>query len=65
MEVVEEAVKHIPQEMREKYPQIPWHEMAGMRDKLIHFYFGIDYYPVWRAVTNRVPEIKRKIQQIL
>lgn len=43
LEIVGEAAKVIPEEIREKYSQIPWKEMAGMRDKLIHFYFGVDY----------------------
>ncbi len=43
LEVIGEAAKQIPEEMRQKYPAVPWKEMAGMRDKLIHFYFGVDY----------------------
>ncbi|MBL8098018.1 MAG: DUF86 domain-containing protein, partial [Anaerolineales bacterium] len=43
LEIIGEAVKQIPDEMRQEYSQIPWKEMAGMRDKLIHFYFGVDY----------------------
>jgi uncharacterized protein with HEPN domain len=42
-EIIGEATKHIPKEIKQKYPDIPWKEMAGLRDKLIHFYFGIKY----------------------
>ncbi len=47
LEIIGEATKQVPQEVRDKYPQVPWREMAGMRDKLIHFYFGVDYSLVW------------------
>lgn len=46
-EIIGEATKKIPESLKKKYPEIPWKEMAGMRDKLIHFYFGIDYKLVW------------------
>ncbi len=65
LEVVGEAVKHMPDEIRQKYSQVPWKEMAGMRDKLIHVYFGVDYRLVWRAIKERVPQIKQEIQRIL
>jgi len=65
LEVIGEAVKQVPDEIRAKYPAVPWKKMAGMRDKLIHFYFGVDYSLVWRAITDRVPEVKRELQKIL
>ena len=65
LEIIGEAVKQIPDEVRQKHPRVPWKEMAGMRDKLIHFYFGVDYQLVWRAITERVPQVKREIQKIL
>ena len=47
IEVIGEAVKSIPDSVRNRYPDIPWKEMAGMRDKLIHFYFGVDREAIW------------------
>ncbi|MBX3037056.1 MAG: DUF86 domain-containing protein [Anaerolineales bacterium] len=65
LEIIGEAVKQIPDEMRQKYSQIPWKEMAGMRDKLIHFYFGVDYDLVWKAITERLPNIKQDIEKMM
>jgi uncharacterized protein with HEPN domain len=65
LEIIGEAVKQIPDEIRLKHSQVPWKEMAGMRDKLIHFYFGIDYHLVWTTVTERLPQVKQEIQQVL
>ncbi|MCW3996204.1 MAG: DUF86 domain-containing protein [Candidatus Bathyarchaeota archaeon] len=52
MEIVGEATKNIPLEIRKQYPQIPWREMAGMRDKVIHAYFGVDIKRVWRLLAR-------------
>lgn len=65
LEIIGEAVKHIPEDVRLRNPQIPWKAMAGMRDKLIHFYFGVDYHLVWRTVTERLPLIKEEMLKIL
>ena len=55
LEVIGEAVKQIPDDIRLKYPDIRWKSIAGMRDKLIHEYFGVDHDIVWDAVTNKIP----------
>jgi len=64
-EIIGEATKHIPKEIKQKYPDIPWKEMAGFRDKLIHFYFGIKYELVWNTIKMELPELKTKIRKIL
>jgi uncharacterized protein with HEPN domain len=65
LEIIGEAVKQVSDEMRQEYPQIPWKEMAGMRDKLIHFYFGVDYRLVWKTIAERLPCVKQDIEMVL
>lgn len=65
LEVIGEAVKSVPDDFREKYPQIPWKKMSGLRDVLIHRYFGINYILVWDVIKNQVPDLKINIQSIL
>jgi len=65
LEIVGEAAKQIPISVRKKYPQIPWSDMAGMRDKLIHFYFGVDLEIVWETVKVRIPELKPLIEDVI
>ena len=65
LEVIGEAAKKVPEDLREGYPQIPWKRMTGMRDKLIHEYFGIDLEIVWEAINNELPPIKPMIQKVL
>lgn len=65
LEVIGEAAKNVPEETRSKYPSVPWREMAGMRDKVIHFYFGVNREAVWIAVQDRIPGVKPLIEQIL
>lgn len=58
LEIIGEAVKQLPESFTSIYPVIPWKQIAGMRDKLIHFYFGVDPLLVWQTVRNRLPELK-------
>lgn len=64
LEVLGEAAKKIPSDMRERYPQIPWTRMAGMRDKLIHEYFGVDLEIVWTVIKEELPPLRPKIKQM-
>lgn len=65
LEIIGEAVKNIPPQIRHNYPDIPWKEIAGMRDIISHVYFGIDYTIVWKVVKKRLPELKKSMQAIL
>jgi uncharacterized protein with HEPN domain len=64
-EIIGEATKGIEEEIKQKYSAIPWKDMAGMRDRLIHFYFGIKYELVWETIKKEVPKIKPLIKKIL
>ncbi|MFH0775355.1 MAG: DUF86 domain-containing protein [bacterium] len=63
IEIIGEATKNIPKEIKTRYKGIPWKDMAGMRDKISHSYFGIDYKVVWNVVKQRLPEIKPTIEK--
>jgi uncharacterized protein with HEPN domain len=65
LEIIGEATKNIPYEVREKYPSVPWKDLAGIRDKLIHSYFGVNLEVVWLSVKEGIPEVKQDIKRIL
>jgi uncharacterized protein with HEPN domain len=65
LEVIGEATKKVDYDFRTKYYSIPWKEMAGMRDKLIHDYTGVDYYLVWDVTKNSIPELEFQINEII
>ena len=60
-----EATKNISKLIRNQYKEVPWKYMARMRDKIAHFYFGIDYEIVWDVVNKKLPEVKLLIEKIL
>lgn len=65
LEVIGEAVKNIPEEVKKQYPNISWKQIAGMRDKLIHHYFGVDLDIVWATIKNDLPILEKQIQEII
>jgi len=64
LEIIGEAVKKIPDEIKMKDPNIPWKNIAGMRDKLIHEYFGVDQVIIWKAASEEIPALKPSIQEL-
>jgi uncharacterized protein with HEPN domain len=64
LEIIGEAAKNIPDPVRNKYPEIPWRMMAGMRDKVSHEYFGVQLKIVWRVIKENVPAIIDKIKNV-
>jgi uncharacterized protein with HEPN domain len=65
IEVMGEASRRIPEEIRSRYEQVPWRKMTGMRDKLIHEYHGVDIDTVWQTLREDIPPLKDKIQEII
>lgn len=64
LEIIGEAVKNIPNSFREKYPNIEWVKIAGMRDVIIHGYFRVDLDAVWRALKKDLPILKKQIEKV-
>lgn len=62
LEIIGEASKHITVETKEKSPEIAWRKVAGLRNILVHEYFGVDYFLVWQIIKNEIPELKEQIR---
>jgi len=65
LEVIGEAAKQLPAEVRDRHPEVAWRSLAAMRDKMIHHYFGVDYEIVWDVLTNKVPTLRKQISRVL
>lgn len=65
LEIIGEAVKNIPQNIRDHYPNIPWKKISNTRNKLIHEYFGVDYDLTWGIILRELPKLKKQIERIL
>lgn len=64
LEIIGEAVKNISKELKKRFYEIPWKELAGIRDRLIHKYFGVNYEIIWTIIKEELPEISLKIEKI-
>lgn len=65
VEVIGEAVKHLPKDFTTQHSEIPWKNIAGMRDMLIHHYFEVDYNLLWTTVSEIIPPFKKQIEELL
>jgi uncharacterized protein with HEPN domain len=65
LEIIGEAVKKIPADFKGKYSIIQWKNMAGMRDRLIHDYMGVNYLIIWDVVKNKIPELHQQIIEVI
>ncbi len=63
-EIIGEAANRLPEDLREKYPEIDWHRIRGFRNRIIHDYFGIDYAIVWKIKETYLPELLQKLRNI-
>jgi uncharacterized protein with HEPN domain len=65
LEIIGEAVKNLPDSFKKRYPEIPWKKIAGLRDVLIHEYFGVDLDLVWKIINKDILKLKKQIERLL
>jgi uncharacterized protein with HEPN domain len=65
LEIIGEATKKLPPDFKHTHPYVNWSDMAGMRDVLIHNYFGVDYDVVWNTISNDIPELRYQLAHII
>lgn len=65
LEVIGEAAKHIPKKLREKYPDVDWSAMMGLRNIIAHEYFGVDLDIIWKTISEKLPELKKQLERII
>ncbi|MBE9194422.1 DUF86 domain-containing protein [Synechocystis sp. LEGE 06083] len=65
LQIIGEAVKKIPPEIQERYPLVEWRKIAGLRDIIVHAYFGLEDEIIWDVITNKVPSLKIQVEAIL
>lgn len=65
LEIIGEAAKNVPFSIRREYAEIPWNDMSGMRNKVIHEYFGVDLKVVWKTITGDIPKVKIHLRNML
>jgi uncharacterized protein with HEPN domain len=65
LEVVGEAVRQLPEPFKDSHPQVPWWQIAGLRNRIVHDYFGVDVEIIWQVVSENVPKLKKQIVDLL
>jgi len=64
LQVIGEAVSQLPKDFKDKYEDIPWRKIKGMRNKVVHEYFGVDWDILWDAIHDDIPELKKRISKV-